>query len=159
MKNTCLYNLYGNNRNLKVTYLNTTKTFYPFSIVKFSYLKYEFVILQQTKNDQMITYLDVEDMDPAVILLECWSTNTCKPIVSPIFAKWMPSSYGFCCFSLISCENSESFKIFLWLNEQQIPMSVGTGLKILMQSISLPYKRHFSGAILTQYYFHCDMVG
>ena len=82
-------------------------------------------------------------MDPAVTLLECWSTKTCKPIVFPIFAKWMFSLSDFCCLSLISFENSESLKIFLWLNEQHIPMSVGTGLNMSMQSISLPYKRHF----------------
>ena len=93
------------------------------------------------KDKEQILYLDVEDMDPAVTLLECWSTKTCKPIVFPIFAKWMFSLSDFCCLSLISFENS--LKIFLWLNEQHIPMSVGTGLNMSMQSISLPYKRHF----------------
>ena len=47
------------------------------------------------------------------------------------------------CFSFSNFENSESFNTFLWLKEQQTPISVGTGLNSLEQSTSLPWRRHF----------------
>ena len=91
------------------------------------------------------TNLDVDRTDPAVILLECWSTNTFRPFFTPISAPWICSSSStssFFCFRLSSREYSESLSTFLLLKAQQMPVSVGTGLNSLAQSTSLPCSTH-----------------
>ena len=46
------------------------------------------------------------------------------------------------CFNCSNRENSESLSTFLVLNAQQIPRSVGTGLKSLVQLTSWPCRTH-----------------
>ena len=92
-----------------------------------------------------LSYLDAERTEPAVILLECWSTKTWSPLPIPISAKWVSSFSSTLtpCFLRRSWRNSESFITFLWLKEQHIPMSVGMGLNSLEQFIFLPCQTHF----------------
>ena len=54
-----------------------------------------------------------------------------------------PSSFNPICFFVSNWENSESLRTFRLLKEQQIPLSVGTGLNSLVQSTSFPCIRHF----------------
>ena len=76
--------------------------------------------------------------------MECWSTNNCNPLLTPISAWYKVSfSDSLFCLTFSNFENSVSFKMSFWLKEQQMPESVGTGLNSLEQSCSLPYSIHF----------------
>ena len=88
-----------------------------------------------------VKYLDVVRTEPAVTKLECWSMMTFSPLATPTLAgnPWLFSPALSClCFILRSREYWESLSVCLWLKAQQMPESVGTGLKRSLQSLSLP---------------------